>query len=295
MTMFEEHLEFGSNSVLLATDLSSTSETAMAYAVRFARRYNAKITALQVFDYTLAASPRTGGLPCGLAIMHSAAQEAMQDLQVSLCKENVRCEVMLIDGDPVSKILDTLVERNIDLAVLGTGAKEGWDRLAWGSVAEQVLRKACCPVLTVGPNVPRPSQRELPFRKLLYATDFSAQSLKAAPNAVALANDFDACLHLLHVLPFSMKERSRHEAIIERLKEVVKNSEPVRSRIYGSFEYELGFGDRAAEAILERADVDRADLAILGVRRASRSSSHLPDITSHIIGEAKCPVLTISS
>lgn len=295
MNMFEGRLELGSNSVLLATDLLPSSETATAYAVRFARRYNAKITAVQVFDYAWAGSPKTGGLPIGLAAMHSAAEEALEDLRVDLCKENVRCEVTLIDGNPASEILARIEARNIDLAILGTHAREGWERLAWGSVAEQVLRKASCPVLTIGPRVPAPSKRELPFRNLVYATDFSNQSMKAMPYAVALTDDCSACLHLLHVLPSSMKERSSQEPTIERFKEFTKDLSSAQARTFDNSQYEVRYGNDVARTILMQADADSADLIVLGVNMASHLASHLPDITSHIIAEAKCPVLTISS
>jgi nucleotide-binding universal stress UspA family protein len=293
--MFERRLEFGSNSVLFATDLSSASETAMAYAVRFARRYNAKIMALQVFDYALAGSPRTGGLPCGLADMRSDVEETMQDLKTDLCKEHVRHEVTLIDGNPASEILRTIGERNVDLAILGTHAKEGWERVARGSVAEEVLRKAHCPVLTVGPRVSLPQQRELLLRNLLFATDFSSQSLMAMPYAVAIANDFNACLHLLHILPPSMTENSDRERATDRLRETLKHLNHLRTEVNCVFKYDFDFNDRAAEGILAQAATDCADLIILGVNRASQLAPHLPNITSHIIGKATCPVLTISS
>jgi nucleotide-binding universal stress UspA family protein len=295
MNMFEGRLELGSNSVLLATDLLPSSETATAYAVRFARRYNAKITAVQVFDYAWAGSPKTGGLPSGLAAMHSAAEDALEDLRVDLCKENVRCEVTLIDGNPASEILDAITTRNIDLAILGTHAREGWERLAWGSVAEQVLRKASCPVLTIGPRVPAPSKRELPFRNLVYATDFSVQSIKALPYAVALSNDCDACLNLLHVLPPSTKESSDQQSITDRFKEFTKDLSSSETKIVGNSQYEVRYGDDVARTVLKQADADSSDLIVLGVNRASHLASHLPDITSNIIAEAKCPVLTVSS
>ena len=66
--------------------------------------------------------------------MHSAVEEALEHLRVDLCKENVRCEVTLIDGNPASEILSTIAARNIDLAILGTHAREGWERLAWAQM-----------------------------------------------------------------------------------------------------------------------------------------------------------------
>jgi nucleotide-binding universal stress UspA family protein len=295
MRLFEDHLEFGSNSILLATDLSPSSDTATAYAVRIARRYNAKIIALEVFDYAWAGSPKTGGIPIGLAVMESAAEEAMEKLRIDLCKENIRCESLLIDGDPASKILNAIIQKNVDLVVLGTHGKEGWNRFAWGSVAEEVLRKASCAVLTVGPKVPRPTQYELTLRNLVFATDFSPASSRAAPYAFTLASDFGACLHLIHILPSSMgghpDETELTRASRQALIALVQKQAPCCHNL----STEINYGEHLDEAILARADMDSADLIVLGVRKASQLAAHIPDITSQVIGEAKCPVLTICS
>lgn len=295
MRLFEDHLEFGSNSILLATDLSPCSDTATAYAVRIARRYNAKIIALEVFDYAWAGSPKTGGIPIGLAVMESGAEEAMEKLRIDLCKEKVRCEALLIDGDPASKILNAIIQKNVDLVVLGTHGKEGWNRFAWGSVAEEVLRKTSCAVLTVGPKVPRPTQYELTLRNLVFATDFSPASSRAAPYAFTLASDFEACLHLIHILPSSMgrypDETELTRASRQALIALIQKQAPCCHNL----STEIDYGEHLDDAILARADMDNADLIVLGVRKASQLAAHIPDITSQVIGEAKCPVLTVCS
>jgi K+-sensing histidine kinase KdpD len=55
----------------------------------------------------------------------------------------------VVEGDPSAVILDVAREINADLIVLGTHGRKGISRLFVGSVAEQVVRKAECPVLTV--------------------------------------------------------------------------------------------------------------------------------------------------
>jgi nucleotide-binding universal stress UspA family protein len=295
MRLFENHLEFGSNSILLATDLSACSDTATAYAVRIARRYNATITAFAVFDYAWAGSPKTGGIPLGLAVMESAAEDAMEELRIDLCKEKVRCEAMLIDGDPASAILNAIVQKNVNLVVLGTHAKEGWDRFAWGSVAEEVLRKTSCPVLTVGPKIPRPTQYELPLRNLVFATDFSPESRKAASYAFTLASDFDACLHIVHILPSSMEGHADESELAHASKQALIALSQGQTSTCHNVSTEVNSGEHLDDAILACADRDSADLIVLGVRKASQLAAHIPDITSHVIGNAKCPVLTICS
>jgi nucleotide-binding universal stress UspA family protein len=58
-------------------------------------------------------------------------------------------EYLLEEGEPVTEILRTSARNNCDLIVLGTHGRTGFRRLLLGSVAEQVLRRAACPALTV--------------------------------------------------------------------------------------------------------------------------------------------------
>ena len=65
-------------------------------------------------------------------------------------------EYRVQDGDPVVEILEVTREAPCDLIVMGTHGRTGLGRLLMGSVAEQVLRRASCPVLTVRTPFPEP-------------------------------------------------------------------------------------------------------------------------------------------
>jgi nucleotide-binding universal stress UspA family protein len=71
----------------------------------------------------------------------------------------VRVEHRLEEGDAATQILQVAQETGCDLIVLGTHGRTGHGRLMMGSVAEQVLRTASCPVLTVRTPFP-PSEAE---------------------------------------------------------------------------------------------------------------------------------------
>jgi nucleotide-binding universal stress UspA family protein len=57
----------------------------------------------------------------------------------------------LAEGDPAKEIVREAQELNCDLVVLGTQGRTGLRRVLLGSVADKVLRRATCPVVTVGP------------------------------------------------------------------------------------------------------------------------------------------------
>jgi nucleotide-binding universal stress UspA family protein len=66
----------------------------------------------------------------------------------------VRVRYLLVEGNPAAEILSAAREGNCDLIVMGTHGRTGLNRLLMGSVAEEVVRKAPCPVLTVRADVP---------------------------------------------------------------------------------------------------------------------------------------------
>jgi nucleotide-binding universal stress UspA family protein len=69
--------------------------------------------------------------------------------QLRPADSRVHVEYQLVDGEPAEHILKVAESSNADLLVLGTHGSTGLTRLLMGSVAEHVLRKAPCPVLTV--------------------------------------------------------------------------------------------------------------------------------------------------
>ena len=86
------------------------------------------------------------------------------------------------------------------MIVAGTHSKWGVERMVTGSTAEELIRSATCPVLTVGPNAKDPAPGPLVFRSIVYATDFSPEAAKAAAYALSFAQDSGAHLYLCYVI-----------------------------------------------------------------------------------------------
>jgi nucleotide-binding universal stress UspA family protein len=88
-----------------------------------------------------------------------------------------------------SLVLDEAQQFGADLIVLGASPKHGLKKLALGSTAEEIIRNASCPLLTVGPHVAKPAEEPLRFKNIVYATDFSSQASRAAQYALLLAHN----------------------------------------------------------------------------------------------------------
>jgi nucleotide-binding universal stress UspA family protein len=66
----------------------------------------------------------------------------------------VVCEHHLLAGDPAEAIIRTAEQEGVDIIVIGTHGRTGLTRLLMGSVAEAIVRRATCPVLTVKQPTP---------------------------------------------------------------------------------------------------------------------------------------------
>ena len=163
-----------------------------------AKQYGAKVHAIHVrFPATY---PIVGpeAMP---QIMEAAEEQAkFEARQLHEMLATVPHDVTVREGELWPTISDMVQKQNIDLIVIGTNGRTGVARALLGSVAEEIFRKAPCPVLTVGPHVSTDTERRLEMKEILYATDFSPESLAALPFAVSLAQEHQARLTLLNVI-----------------------------------------------------------------------------------------------
>jgi universal stress protein A len=134
------------HTILHPTDFSERSEAALHLACALARDYVARLVVLHV-----ATQPPLvygeGMLPPDADEYLAYAKEQLDQLQVPT--DNVRAERRLETGDPATEVLRVAKQIKADLIVIGTHGRTGLNRLLMGSTAEQIVRRASCPVLTL--------------------------------------------------------------------------------------------------------------------------------------------------
>ncbi len=131
--------------ILHPTDFSERSQAAFQMACSLARQHGVRLIILHVMT-----PPATVfGELTARAEQSVRESEARTLAQLKPSDPQVRFEHQLEEGDPVEQILHAAKVNQCDLIVMGTHGRTGLGRLLMGSVAEQVLRKADCPVLTV--------------------------------------------------------------------------------------------------------------------------------------------------
>ena len=132
--------------ILCPTDFSEFSQHALTFATSFAKEHDAEIHIVHVYQGLFA---YTDGDEAGF-ISPADMEPAKENLaSISPQDESVRYRRKFIVGDPTFELIDYAKKENVDLIIMGTHGWTGLDRLLMGSVAESVLRRAPCPVLTL--------------------------------------------------------------------------------------------------------------------------------------------------
>jgi nucleotide-binding universal stress UspA family protein len=132
--------------VLVPIDFSDCSLKALEYAVAFAREHDAALTLLNV-------SPLSDPQYAAVALLETdTTPETKAELDKLIAQKipsNLRASAAVLSGDPAAEIVNAARENDFDLIILSTHGHTGIKHLLLGSVAEQVVRRAPCPVLVV--------------------------------------------------------------------------------------------------------------------------------------------------
>jgi nucleotide-binding universal stress UspA family protein len=175
-----------------------------------------------------------------------------------------------------------------DLIVLGTRGRGGLNRLTLGSVAEQVLRQATVPVLTICPH--RATRgRPAHIRRILCPVNYSAAAGRAIEVAVSFGRRFDAEVIALHVIEEKLFGTDL-DAESERLRAWTRDLLPAPSR-----PTPLVITGNGAAEILRYAKQQDIDLVVVGARRERfRDATVFGATTERVTRHAPCAVLTVT-
>lgn len=261
--------------ILFPTDFSPASNSALPFALAFARMYGATLLPAHV-------------VPSGAdARVTSDAQQKLARISLGAA---LACRRLSARGDLSHEIPRMIQENNVDLVVLGTHGRRGVSKLVLGSGAQTIYRSAACPVLTVGPKA---AAHEWKLRRILCPVDLAGDPEPALHYALSLAEENLAQLLVLQAIPMvpwqhRTSEESRSRAAMQKLI-------PEQTKDWCTLDLLVGW-EHPASAILHAATERGADLIVMGVRkaRAAGFSAHLPwPVASEVVSQAACPVLTV--
>jgi nucleotide-binding universal stress UspA family protein len=291
--------------ILYATDFSAISEAALPYAGAIARRFGSTLhIAHVVSDAEVFVMPGMVDYVSLGELCDEAQCEAKEKIDAIVERlGDMPCRTHVGHGRVWTNLQETIAANQIDLIVLGTHGRTGFGKIVLGSVAEEILRHAPCPVLTAGPKIRGHARlpefrgqgremvpAELELQRILFATNLNSDSVAVAKVAVGLAKEFESRLTLMHVIEDYSKfeEQPRPiESAIGKLQALV----PKEASLAYVPETLIEFGF-ASERIVRTAAEQEADLIVLGARPSD--STHTPWSTVHrVVAHANCPVLTV--
>lgn len=291
--------------ILLATDFSETAGLALERALDIAKRHESEIVLVHVMqpELPIVAAPEMIVVPPDYEKhLREASTEGLTRAADRVREAGVRVREVLEQGKPARRITACADSVGADLIMIGTRGNTGFKGLLLGSVAEEVVRTARQPVLTVHPEDDRPIE---PVRTLLFPTDFSPAAEHALGVATRLLAGSDwARILLVHtfqisptVVPLGGFGNGVMPHFVEDAQKLAERAtapavESLRAR---GFEVEVLVerGD-PAEVVTELAAAREVDVIVMGTRGHSKLRQILLGSTAErVVEHAPCPVMTV--
>lgn len=277
---------------LVATDLSSRAQKAVARAVQLAEEHEGTLTVLHVLA-------EEAGYEAGTQQIASKIEKDLHRKVEALSPKKDRVvTVRVLPGTPFVEIIRQGREEAADLILVGAHGKDFIKDLLLGTTAEKIVRKGDRSVLVVKQAVQRP------YRRALVAVDFSDHSRHALELALRLAPQAE--FHALHVYPGfeGMLRRAgitdsrivRYQRELARearqqmevfMRTIDRRRKPIRREVWNG---------RARREITTIARRLRADLVAVGTAgRTGVPYILLGSVAEHVMREAPCDVLVVRS
>ncbi|HEY1983786.1 MAG TPA: universal stress protein [Terracidiphilus sp.] len=282
--------------ILVATDLSDM-ERLMPFAFQQAESTGARLLLLHVLAASEAMAVDAVGMPY---YDPSGASESARTALETWCtmaqSRKIACDALIREGYAAQVVLSVARQFRADRILLGTRSRSKMSKLLLGSVAEQVLRSATLPVITVGPEAHLPVVAADAQRVVLHATTLGETSRPSAALACQIAAALDARLVMMHVLPpvDEMARKGLPTGVDSAaLKELSVIAEETACDCSISVDPYVVHGNASIEILAESARL-QASLIVLGATPRSAFETVTRDRTIYkVLAHARCPVLTM--
>lgn len=280
--------------ILYATDFSSESLAALPFAAAITAAFNSRIHLLHLLMTDTYQFLPPEGIPAVIESIEQDALTRMLRLRSAGALKDVNVGSAEVAKGEIGTLLKRIDERNIDLLVIGTHGRRGFQRFLLGSIAEEIIRHASCPVLTVGPHANFPNTGGFHPKHVVFATDATADSFRALPYAVLFAKRECSDMAMVHVLQDRRGHTPEADAFAALMKESLHHTIPLHAIKSCSPEILVRFGDPVKE-ILKAALERESELIVMGARSGSVKLERFfsKGVSYGVIAGASCPVLTV--
>jgi nucleotide-binding universal stress UspA family protein len=277
--------------ILAATDFSEQATLALKIAARLAKQLRSRLYVL----HTVVPQVYTPGIGVLAPVLQEVdlegAREQLHEYAIKIPEvRTVKHEEIVLNDTVIEAISGEVESKIIDLVVMGSHGRGGLGKLLLGSNAENAIRHLHCPILVVGP---RSASRHWPLKSMVFATDLTVGSLRAAQYATSIAQESGAALTLVHVLAKPREEDHDRSKVEQEAMEKLRQLIPSDIQLAKQVHFEIATGGRA-DQILHFANHRKAGLIVMGVRERGALANHASWATlSEVIHTAHCPILAV--
>jgi len=276
--------EAGLKTIVVATDLEGHSEAALEYARKIAGSYGARIVlsyGLDPLDYA-AVDTVPGSL---LQQLPEEARTVLSHMAEELAREGIHSHSEVRQGTVVRTLLDVAKQYEAGLLVIGTEGRQGAGPIVVGTIAEELVRLAPCPVLAVAADWNAGAFRPTPGGPILLAMEQNEATKAAVETAVSLARVFQRTLLVVHA-----RTAAEASAFLNPCATTLKD---FGIRAAGDIEVRCIVKDGCpSEAIADAVDQHRPSILVMGVKRASESGAAHGTAFS-LLANSRVPVLCV--
>jgi nucleotide-binding universal stress UspA family protein len=279
--------------ILFSTDFSDGAAHAFPQAVYLADWHDAELHIVTVVapsaepENSLPVSPDTLTSWLGSSSALADKLEALTIVQRQVESES-----------PPERLVSYAEDRDIDLVVMGTHGRRGVRRMLLGSVTEEVVRRAPCPVFTIQADADEAPDQAV--RRILVPVDFSTAAKVAVQHATEIAQTYGAEVHLLHVVEEVVYPSAYGiEPALFPKDEVVVRVEKTLGEMARS---EVGYEDVQVSAtigyapmtILDYVQENQIDLVVIATHgRAGLDRMLLGSVAERVIRQSPVPVFVV--
>lgn len=294
--------------ILFPTDFSNCANQALPHALYLAEKYNAELHMLHgiVLHNDDPYNPDLH-FPNVEDVFNKLRENSDVQMTTNIKTHNVKdITIIKVQERAISStelILNYSKEHDIDVIVLGTHGRRGIGHTFLGSVAEEVVRMASCPVLTV-----REQENPIPIENIeniLVPVDYSEHSKKALTYAKEIASIYNAKLDLLHIYEdlvfpqfYNLEENIKRRINEETRVSAIRKIEEMIQEIKGpDSEYDTHIiGGHCAYEILNFAEGKKSDLIVIATHGLTGLKHFLlGSIAEKVVRRAPCPVFTVKA
>lgn len=303
-------------SLMVADDIQQGAEyekrsnAVRSYATMLAEKLGASIDLVYVEKFPL--YPSHVSRYKALIVQYAKGKRARLNEIVGTFRTPAKA--ILISGEPANRILSLSSKRAYEMVVLGTHGRVGLKRLILGSVAEEVVRHARIPVMTIGPESHEGAPRFLSGSslKVLIPTSLTSNSIRAEEYGITLAKRLGAevvffhsmheTIHPIFLTAFSVPNpppqirglfMEMKDSLIKQLSTKVKKA--LRKKVYATYVLNEQTIE-ASDAVLTESAKIGASLIVMGTHgRSLISGAYFGRTARDVILAATVPVVTVHS